>query len=40
MSLLHDQRIKYAFHVTRFADRLVENIGGLIKDATHKKIIA
>ena len=40
MSLLHDQRIKYASHVTRFADRLVENIGGLIKDATHKKIIA
>ena len=39
MSLLHDQRIKYTSHVTRFADRLVGNIVGLIKDATHKKII-
>ena len=39
MSLLHDQGIKYTSHVTRFADKLVENIDGLIKDTTHKKII-
>ena len=39
MSLLHDQGIKYASHVTRFADKLVENIDGLIKDTTHKEII-
>ena len=39
MSLLHDQGIKHTSHVTRFADKLVENIDGLIKDTTHKKII-
>ena len=39
MSLLHDQRIKYTSHVTRFADRLVENMDDLIKEATHQKII-
>ena len=39
MSLLHDQRIKDTSHVTRFADKLVENIDGIIKDTTHEKII-
>ena len=39
MSLLHDQGIKYTSHVTRFAEKLVENIDGLIKDTTHKTII-
>ena len=39
ISLLHDQGIKYTSHVTRFADKLVENIDGLIKDTTHEKII-
>ena len=39
MCLLHDQGIKYTSHVTRFTDKLVENIDGLIKDTTHKKII-
>ena len=39
MSLLHDQGIKYTSHVTRFADKLAENIDGLIKDTTRKKII-
>ena len=39
MSLLHDQGKKYTSHVTRFADKLVKNIDGLIKDTTHKKII-
>ena len=39
MSLLHDQRIKYTSNVTRFTDKLVESIDGLIKDTTHKKII-
>ena len=37
--ILHDQGMKYTSHVTRFADKLVENIDGLIKDTTHKKII-
>ena len=37
--LLHDQGIKYTSHVTTFADKLVKNIDGLIKDTTHKKII-
>ena len=39
MSLMHDQRIKYTSYVTRFADKLVENLDGLIKDTTHKNII-
>ena len=39
MSLLHDQGIKYTSHVTRFADKLAENIDGLIKDTMRKKII-
>ena len=39
MSLLHDQGIKYNSQVTRFADKLAENIDGLIKDAAHRKII-
>ena len=39
MSLLCDQDTKYTSHVTRFADELVENINGLNKDTTHKKII-
>ena len=39
MYLLHDQGIKYTSHVTRFTDKLVENMDGLIKDTTHKKII-
>ena len=39
MSLLHDQGIKYTFHVTRFADKLVENKDDLIKNAKHNKII-
>ena len=39
MSLLHDQGIKHTSYVTIFADRLVENIDGLIKDTTRKKII-
>ena len=39
MSLLHNQGIKYTSHATRFADKLVENIDGLIKDTTNKKII-
>ena len=39
MSLLCDQDTKYTSHVTRFADKLVENINGLNKDTTHKKII-
>ena len=39
MILLHDQGIKYNSHVTIFADKLAENIDGLIKDTAHKKII-
>ena len=39
MILRHDQGIKYNSHVTSFADKLAENIDGLIKDTTHKKII-
>ena len=39
MSLLHYQGINYTSYVTIFADRLVENIDGLIKDTTHNKII-
>ena len=39
MILLHDQGIKYNSRVTSFADKLAENIDGLIKDTTHKKII-
>ena len=39
MSLLHDQRINYTSHVTRFTDKLAESIDGLIKGTTHKKII-
>ena len=39
MNLLTHQGIKYTSHVTRFADKLVDNVDGLIKDTTQKKII-
>ena len=39
MSLLYDQGTKYNSQVTRFAEKLAENIDGLIKDTMHEKII-
>ena len=36
IELLHQQGIKYSSHVTRFADKLVVNVEGLIKDTSNK----